>query len=392
MRLTPKSELTARIAKLQQLITAAGMDGAMIVQNADLFYFTGTVQQSHLYVPATGKPVLMVRKSLDRARDESALDEIIPLANVKEIPGILETYGYRNLSVLGLELDVLTAALFMRYQKIFAPARLADASTLIRQVKMVKSDYELGLLQGAANISRAVFAKVKDHLREGMAEFELAAELELVARRMGHQGLIRTRGFNQEMGFHVMAGPSLAVPNYMDTPIGGPGLNPSFPQGAGARKIQNNEPVMLDYGGVYDGYITDQTRIFCMGRLPEKMTRAYDTATEILQMLRQKAVPGASCADLYDRAVEMAGRAGLSGYFMGYPKGVSFVGHGVGIELDEWPVVARGFDMALEEGMVLAIEPKFIFPEGAVGIENTFVVRKNGLETITEFEEGIIYV
>jgi len=392
MRITPRNELMARISKLQRLMTAAGFDGTVIVQNADLFYFAGTVQQSHLYVPASGKPVLMVRKSLARAREESALEEIVPLVNSKEITGLLEDYGYRSPAVLGFELDVLPAALFIKYQKIFAPAKLADASNIIRTVKMVKSAYEIGIIKEAAQINQAVFSRVRDYLQPGITEIELAAKLESVSRQMGHQGHIRTRGFNQEIAFHIMSGPSLAVPSYMDTPIGGPGLNPSFPQGAGRRKIQVNEPVMLDYGGVCDGYMVDQTRIFCIGRLPEKMTRAYDTATGILEALKQMAVPGVLCEDLYNLAVELACQADLGGHFMGYPEGVPFVGHGVGIELDEWPVLAKGFKIPLEEGMVLALEPKFVFPEGAVGIEDTFVVRDNGLENITEFEEGITYL
>ncbi|MCL2335930.1 MAG: Xaa-Pro peptidase family protein [Firmicutes bacterium] len=392
MQLTPKSELDARIAKLQQLIAAADMDGVIILQNADLFYFTGTIQQAHLYVPAAGKPIFMVKKNLNRALDESALEEIVPLANLKEIPDLLATYGHRNLNRLGFELDVLPAALFLRYQKIFAPAQATDASPLIRRVKMVKSDYELGLLRESAQMTKTAFTKVKEYLREGVAEFELAAQLELTSRLMGHQGMIRSRGFNQEIALHLMAGPSLGVLSYMDTPLGGPGLSPALPQGAGARKIQRDEPVMLDYGGVYEGYVTDQTRTFCLGRLPEKMTRAYDATVEILEMFRQKATPGASCADIYEQAVTMAAAAGLGGNFMGYPQGVTFIGHGLGIELDEWPVIAKGFDMPLEAGMVVAVEPKFIFPEWAVGIENTFVIRDHGPETITEFEEGIIYL
>ncbi|HBX23370.1 MAG TPA: aminopeptidase P family protein [Desulfotomaculum sp.] len=393
MRLTPRSELMARILKLQQLITAAGFDGIVIVQNADLFYFAGTAQQSHLYVPASGKPVLMVKKSLARAREESALEEIIPLINAKEIPGMLADYGYRDLGVIGFEMDVLPAALFMRYQKIFAPAKLTDASKLIRTVKMVKSAYEIEIIKDAARLNYAMFSRVRDYLQQGIAEVEFAAKLESVYRQKGHQGYIRARGFNQEIVYgHILSGSNLAVPSFLDSPTGGPGLNPSFPQGAGYKRINANEPVMVDYVGVYDGYMVDQTRIFCIGQLPEKMVRAYETIISIQETLKQNAVPGALCEDLYTRAVDIAYQAGLGDHFMGYPEAAPFVGHGIGIELDEWPVLAKGFKIPLEEGMVLALEPKFVFPEGAVGIENTFVVRDNGLETITNFDEGIIYL
>lgn len=393
MRLTPKSELTARITMLQDLMKAKDIEGTVIVQNADLFYFTGTVQQSHLFVPADGKPLLMVRKSLYRAREESHLEDIVPLTNAKEMPAVLETYGYRGLNVLGFELDILPASHYLHYQKIFNPSKLVDVSKLIRTVRMVKSPYEVEIIKDAAKLNRTMFSRIRDFLHEGITEVEFAGKLESLYRQRGHQGYIRIRGFNQEIVYgHIMSGPNLAVPSFLDSPTGGPGLGPSFPQSAGYKRIIKNEPVMVDYVGVYDGYMVDQARIFCIGRLPDKLVRAYEAAVTIQEALKKQARPGALCEDLYALAVDLAYRHGLAEHFMGYPEPAPFVGHGLGIELDEWPVVARGFKIPLEKGMVLALEPKFVFPEGAAGIENTFVVGDNGLETLTEFDEGIIYV
>lgn len=393
MRLTPKNELDARITRLQNMMQSAGIDGTMIVQNADLFYFAGTVQQSHLFIPAAGKPLLMVRKSLARAREESFLEEIIPLSNVRELPGLLASYGHKNLQQVGFALEVLPASMYLRYQKILAPARITDVSKMIRTARMVKSPYELEIMKDAAKLNRIMFSRVRDFLQEGITEVEFASRLEALYRTKGHQGYIRARGFNQEIVYgHIMSGTNLAVPSFLDSPTGGPGLNPSFPQGAGYKRIVKNEPVMVDYVGVYDGYMVDQARIFCIGKLPDKLVRAYEVAVNIQEELKKSGRPGALCEDLYNMAVDIAGRHGLAENFMGYPEPAPFVGHGLGIELDEWPVVARSFKIPLEKGMVLALEPKFVFPEGAAGIENTFVVGDNGLETITEFDEGIIYI
>lgn len=393
MRYTPASELAQRIAGLQKLMQRDGIDGALIVQNADLFYFAGTVQRSHLFIPAEGKPVLMVKKSFQRAREESALEEVIPLANIKDLPVVLESYGYKNMRAIGLELDVLPAAHYLRYQKMFAPAEIVDTSGLIRTVRMIKSPYEIQILKDAAKLNHALFSRVKNFLKEGITEVELAGQLEAVYRRAGHQCHIRMRGFNQEMAYgHLMSGKNLAVPSYFDGPTGGPGLNVSFPQGAGYKKIGKNEPVMVDYVGVYDGYLVDQTRIFCIGRLPEKLTKAYEVAINVQEEIKSRAKPGVLCEDLYRCALNIAEASGMQEYFMGYPEPAPFVGHGVGIEVDELPVMARGFKIPLEKGMVIALEPKFVFPEGVVGIENTFVVGENGLENLTTFEEEIIYV
>ncbi|MCL6610588.1 MAG: Xaa-Pro peptidase family protein [Peptococcaceae bacterium] len=393
MKFTPGEELKLRAARLQNLMRREGIEGAVIVQNADLFYFTGTVQRAHLFVPADGKPVLMVKKSFPRAREESALDEVIPLDNLRDLPGVIGAFGHKNLKVVGFELDVLPAAMYLKYQKLFAPAEIVDVSPLIRKARMVKSPYEVDLIREAAGINRTLFSRVKDFLREGVTEAELAGQLEAVYRRHGHQGFVRMRGFNQEIFYgHLMSGCSLAVPSFLDSPEGGPGVNPSFPQGAGFKKIGRDEPVMVDYVGVWEGYMVDQARIFCLGRLPGRFARAYEAAVSIQEEIKKKARPGVLCEDLYNLAVNMASEYGLNGHFMGYPDPAPFVGHGLGIELDELPVLARGFKVPLEEGMVFALEPKFVFPDGEVGIENTFVVRYDGLETLTVFDERIQYL
>lgn len=393
MRYTPKKELNLRTEKLQYLMKREGIEGALIVQNADLFYFAGTVQQAHLYIPSGGKPVLMVRKNFPRAREESSLDNVVPLENVKDMPGMLGSFGFKGIGALGFELDVLPAALYLKYQKIFPSSQIVDVSRLIRFVRMVKSQYELAIMQDAAKLNHAMFSRVKSFLCEDITEVELAGKLEAVYRRSGHQGYIRMRGFNQEIVYgHLISGHNIGIPSFLDSPTGGPGLNPSFPQGAGLKKIGRNEPLMVDYVGVFDGYMVDQARVFCLGRLPDRFVKAHDAALSIQEELKRKAKPGVYCEDLYNLALEMAAEYGLKNHFMGYPDPAPFVGHGLGIELDELPVLARGFKTPLEAGMVLALEPKFVFPDGAVGIENTFVVAENGLENLTVFEEGIIYM
>ncbi|MFZ5633954.1 MAG: M24 family metallopeptidase [Bacillota bacterium] len=97
-----------------------------------------------------------------------------------------------------------------------------------------------------------------------------------------------------------------------------------------------------------------------------------------------------SCAELYEAAARVAGKHGLKDHFTGYPEPVAFIGHGIGIELDELPALARGFDKPLEKNMVFALEPKFVFPEGAVGIENTFLVTEKGLDSLMVFDDNII--
>jgi len=393
MRLTPADELTRRITPLQKLLQQKGVDGALIMDNADLFYFSGTAQRAHLFIPAEGRPLLMVKKSFTRAQEESALEDIISLTKVKDLSKMLNEYGYNNLTTLGLELDVLPAALYLLFLKLFEGAQIVDISGLIRSVRMVKSFYELEVLRDAAQLNYTLFSRAKDYLKEGITELELAGQLEKVYRLAGHSGTVKMRGFDQEVYYgHILSGTNGAIPSCMESPTGGPGVSISFPQGAGYKKIARNEPVMIDFVGVIDGYLADQTRIFCIGQLPDKLVHAHETALLIQEAVKQMAVPGALCEDIYWHAINMAAESGYGEYFMGYPEPVSFIGHGIGIELNEWPVLAPGFKTPLEKNMVIAIEPKFIFPEGVVGIENTFVVGEKGLETLTLFDENIIYL
>ncbi len=386
--MTPFKELQNRINKLQSAMQKNAMGAALIVERANLFYFSGTGQNGHLFVPAEGEPVLVVKKSLTRAQQESALDHIIPFLGWETLVNLIKE-NINPSAPIGLEMDVLPANLYFRYQEKMPNYRLVDISNIIRQIRSIKSDYEIGQMKEAALISKSVFNHARDIIKEGMAEVELAGHLEFHARTLGHQGAVRMRGFNQELYYgHILTGENAAIISFFDGPTGGTGLNPSFPQGAGAMAIRKNEPILIDFVSVLRGYMVDQTRIFCLGSPPLHLLEAHRQAIGIKKTLAETGKPGIKCSDLFAKASEMAIKAGLANHFMGYVEKVNFIGHGVGIELDELPVIAPGYDQPLVEGMVFALEPKFIFPsEGTVGIEDTFLVGPDGLIQLTEFDD-----
>jgi Xaa-Pro dipeptidase len=394
MRLTPATELEYRCSKLQKYMAEDGLDAVIIVQNADLFYFTGTVQSGNLYVPAQGQPLYMVRKEASRARMESGLKEIIPFGSMKEIPGILASYGYPEPKRIGLELDVLPVNFFERYTKVYPNAEFQDATPLIRRVRMIKSHYEIHLMMDAADQVDRVYRRAKEVIREGVTDLDVAAELEFTARKDGHQGLVRMRGFNSELFYaQILSGTDSAVPAYVDTPLGGLGLNPSFGQSAGLKRIEANEPVIIDFAGCVDGYLIDQTRVFAIGSISDRLRKGYDDMLRVQSRMMEIAVPGAPWNVVYDDCLALAVKMGYADSFMG-AKGsqVSFIGHGLGIEIDEYPFIARGFkEMLLEEGMAFAFEPKVVFPgEGAIGIENTFYLGNDGLRQLTHSSEELV--
>ena len=394
MRITPAVELEYRCKQLQTRMADAGLDAVIILQNADLFYFTGTIQSGNLYVPAQGQPLYMVRKDLGRARMESGLKELLPFASMKEIPGILAGYGYPEPKRIGLELDVLPVNFFERYRQTFSNASFSDATPLIRAVRMNKSHYEIHILQDAAQQVDKVYRRAREIIREGMTDLELAAELEMTARKTGHQGLLRMRAFNAELFYaHIFSGADTAVPAYVDTPLGGLGLTPAFGQGASYKPIGRNEPIIVDFAGCFDGYMVDQTRLFAIGGLSDKLKKGYDDMLLVQERMIALAETRPAWGTIYAECLALAVQMGYADHFMGF-KGaqVSFIGHGIGIEIDEYPFLARGFnDLRLEPGMVFAFEPKLVFPgEGAVGIENTFYLTDSGLKQLTFSDQEMI--
>jgi Xaa-Pro aminopeptidase len=232
-------------------------------------------------------------------------------------------------------------------------------------------------------------------MRAGMTELEIDGYLAMIARREGHMGTLRMRSWNQEITYaHVLAGENGSVISMLNSAHGGSGNTPAMAQGAGFRRVKTNEPITIDYGLAVNGYIGDQTRTYVIGELSEILNRAHECSRNIHLLLVQEAKPGVSCSHLYDVAVEMAAENGYSDFFMGYGEGqVPFIGHGIGLEIDEYPVISPRFDEILEEGMVFALEPMFVIPqEGIVGLEDDYLVTSRGLKRLTLTEQAVIHL
>jgi len=395
METVPREEIRERISRFQTALAANDLAGAFILQNADRFYFTGTIQSAVLFVPSSGDAILMVQKNLKRAQLESSLDTVIRVKNKNHIPQVLNDFGVNQLATAGLEMDVLPANLYIEFQKQFSKCRWVDVSGIIRKLRMIKSAYEIEQIKKAAAILHTGYTEIKKIIRAGVTELEIDGHLAMIARREGHMGMMRMRGWNQEMTHaHVLAGDSGSVITFLDSPHGGTGNTPAMAQGAGFRRIKANEPIGIDYGVAVNGYIGDQFRTYVIGELSDTFKKAHACSREIHLLLAQEAKPGVSCAQLYDRAVQKATKEGYGDFFMGYGEGqVPFIGHGIGLEIDEYPIISPRFDGILEEGMVFALEPMFVLPQqGIVGLEDDYLVTSGGLERLTLTEQSLIQI
>ncbi len=391
-RFVPGSELESRHQGLQERLSENGIPAALILQKADLFYYTGTTQAGWLFVPAQGIPLFMVFKDMDRARAESGMEQVIPLLSPKKIPDTLKGLGYHVPGILGLEMDVLPASQFLMFQDIFKGPVIKDISSLIRLQRAVKSEFEIHCIKESSALADRVAQKAAQIIRPGMTEIELASRLEAHARQLGHQGLVPMRIWNNDLFYgHIMTGAGAAVPGAISSPTAGAGLNPFVGQGPGRSPIRAHEPVLVDYVFALNGYLSDHARIFSLGRVDPDMEKAHQDMLAIQEEVKKRAVPGAVTGDLYGIMKDMAGDLGHGATFMGgaEPR-IRFAGHGLGIELDEFPFIAKGQSLALEKNMVIALEPKVVVPgKGVAGIENTLLVTEKGLDPLTRFPDGI---
>lgn len=391
----PKEEVIRRIEGLREDLKEKGISFAIILQNVDLFYFTGTMPRGVLVVPASDasvEPIFFVEKGVEKARKETPL-EVIPKAGLTFVRDVLAKKGLMK-GVCGMELDVLPYNIYARWNELLK-IEIKDISPIIKGMRMIKSKYEIGEMKRSGRIISHVFNMAKEIIDEGMRELDIASTLESEGRRFGHQGFLRMRGFNQEMdNICVTHGLASTIPSFTDAPIQGTGITPAFPHGPSFGRLKRGIPILIDYGGGYNGYTTDETRTYVIGMLEEPFKRSAAVAIETIEETMDFAREGVNGREIFLRALKKVKKEGLEEYFMGYGEGkVSFIGHGLGLEINELPVITGRHDIILREGMVFAFEPKFVIPEkGAIGIEVDFIVRKDRLERVTNTSFGVIYL
>lgn len=396
MEPVPTTELTMRVTALQKALTPAGIGLALIRQPADLFYYAGTLVDGFLAVAPEGQPSLLVRRPHHQDHSTPGPWARVRYRDLKELPQILGQAGLEPRGALALELDVIPAAWFRRIQEqVFPGQPIVDLSPLIRIQRMVKSAYELNQFHRAATILDQVHAQVPALLRPGLSELELSAALEYRLRLLGHQGLVRVRNWDLEVHYgHVLSGVSGLLAAYTDTPSGGRGFSAAFPQGPSLKKLAPNEPISIDLAACVNGYIVDMTRMYALGSLPSQIYETWEAVEELYRLYTLSAKPGVNSGEIYQLLWDAVRGRGLEDFFMGLSDDrVSFLAHGVGLELDEYPFITARFPYPLEADMVLAFEPKFFLPEiGMIGQEDTGRITPAGVEWLTHSPRGITII
>lgn len=380
-------ELKLRWDKIQQNMSDIHADGLLICDNVNLYYVSGRIFRGYCYIPVKGEPIFFVRRPLGLNGTQ-----VVYIRKPEEIGEYLQKNGIAFPDKLLLESDSISYSDYKRYETIFTPKEVLNGTALLRRCRSIKTPYEIDLIRRSGELHAKAYETIPSLYRKGMTDVEFSIELEHECRKLGSLGIFRIFGQSMEifMG-SVLAGDNADTPSPYDFAMGGAGLDVSLPVGCNGTVLTEGMSLMVDMGGNFTGYMTDMTRTYAIGSVQELALKAHETSIAIHQAIAAKARPGVAAKDLYELAAEMANHAGLSDYFMGHRQKAGFIGHGVGIEINEAPVLAPRSRDILAEGMVFALEPKFVIPgTGALGIENTYVVTADGVEKLTIFEEELI--
>ena len=391
----PGSELAGRMTRFRSLMDSANPDWeiAIILSRVNLFYFTGTMQDSMLLIPRDGEAVLWIRRSYERAMDESEFPQIRQMKSYRDAAAEMK----RMPPAVYLETGQVTLATYQRLQKYFPFREFRPVDSIVLKVRSVKSAYEIGLMEQSGRIHRYVLEDLAPGLlREGINEAEFSGDLYAVMMREGHHGVVRFGMSEAEIVLGLIGfGDNSIYPTFLDSPGGNAGMSPAVPLfGSRERELARGDLVFVDIGCGFHGYHTDKTMTYMYGTsIPDEAIAIHHQCVEIQDRVADLLRPGAIPSQIYE--TEMAGlEPSFLENFMGYgDRQVQFLGHGIGLEIAENPVIAKGFDEPLEEGMVIALEPKKgIKGVGMVGIENTYVVTRHGGRSITGKHPGLMLV
>lgn len=381
--LLQSEEQALRLEKVRGIMNDKKIDALLISDNANKYYLTGRVFSGYIYLPLKGEPIYFVKRPVTMKGDG--------VVSIRKPEQIAESIGMVPPATIGLELATASYSKVERLRRIFPQSELADASSVMSAARAVKTAEELEKIRISGIKQDHVYRKIPTLYTEGMTDVELQVEIERESRLEGCLGQFRINGDDMELYMgNILVGDNADVPTPYDFAMGGEGMDPSLPVGCNGTVIKPGNSVMVDVNGNYTGYMTDMTRTYYVEEIGDLARKAHECSIAICHRLAELGRPGTEAKALYEEAEKMAREAGLHEYFMGHRQKAGFVGHGVGIEINELPVIAPRSRDFLQENNVIALEPKFVIPKtGAVGIENTYVVTPDGLKPLTNTPEGL---
>lgn len=357
----------ARIVALQREMAAESVDLALLFHRDNIRYFTGfrinKVVSSILAVPRSGAPTYVVaRLDLERAKRDCWISELIAFPeDTPDILAALDPLLSTAAKRIGVERGTITLdqAEFI-HSRCGSAATLADAQPLIDRLRLIKDEAEIERLRESARIASVVMRAIQSDLRSGQIEAEIAASVEPMLVKQGAEGT--------------------SFETFMTS-----GENSWLPQRITVRKpVKDGEMILLDMGGIYDGYCSDITRTLSTNGLSPDQRKLFDAVRRAYDAALGAIRPGVT-AERVDAAARDLLRA--AGYGDCFPH---LTGHGIGLSTHEGPIVDERVDTILEPGMVFTVEPgAYVRGVGAARVEDMVLVTETGYEMLTDAPRDI---
>jgi len=358
----------ARQGKLQHHLVSSRFDALLISHLPNIRYLCGFTGSAGLLLVEDAGSVFFTDVRYDtQAREEVRAAKVV-IARKSPIEAVADFLGKKRRRSkgwsLGIESEHFAVAEKSRLNKLRpSSVALKDAPAIVERARMVKDEDEIQRIRAAVELGAKLFDRAIDVMRPGVREVEVAAEMELTARRGGAE----------EMSFPtiIASGPRSALPHGR----------------ASEKAITPGSFVVCDFGVILSGYCSDQTRTVWVGGVSKDARPAYEAVREAQQAAVAAVRPGITVGEVDSAARKVLQKAGLGRHF------THSTGHGVGLEIHEIPRVAQGQPEVLQPGMIITIEPGVYFPgKWGIRIEDMVVVTDGGCEVLTPTSKEFLAV
>ncbi len=394
-------EVETRQSKCRQLLQKYLPDasGLLLFSRTNIYYLTGTRSNGILWLPLEGEPVLMVRKGEERCKLESPIKHIIPFKSYSEAPNICQEAGSPFGSCIAAEMRALPWSLANMLQERLKGVSFVNADNILDKARSTKTAYELQCLRhaGAAH-HKALHELLPQRIAPNLNERQIAHSIWKIFFELNHGGMLRMEHYGEDIFLgRIAAGESGNYPSPFNGPLGTQGEHPALPyMGYAGNVWEKGQILMVDTGFMHKGYHSDCSVTYFAGKksaIPSLVQKAQQCCQEILLRCQEDLKPQADLQDIWIKACSIAEKAGFQEGFMGHGLNkVSFLGHGIGLAIDEWPAIHKA-SCPVENHMVFALEPKISLPNiGMVGSEEVFIVTDAGAECITGNMTDIICI
>ena len=351
------------IEKLKQAIKDSDFDAALIVSPENRFYFTG-FESSDGYLIVNENDAVFITDGRYIEAAEKRIKDCKVVLQEKKASQIKDILSSLKAKVIAVEADRMTLSEYALFASALEGMELVADGSLdaqINEIRSIKTSEEIEKIKIAQRISEEALEKILNYIEPGKTEKEIALELEYYMLSHGAQGL----------SFETIAVS---------------GKKSSMPHGVPDGKIiEHGDFVTMDFGALYEGYHSDMTRTVAVGKATDEMKEVYYTVLNAQENAIRSIKAGLSCKDADDAARSVIETAGYGNYFS------HSTGHGVGVEIHEYPNLSKISDKILKSGNIVTVEPGIYIPEKfGVRIEDMVLVTENGCENLTKAPKELI--